>query len=377
MYSGMSGPGTFEIVRLNRRGLATARAATPRSGSGSSPSALSTVPAPSGRPSRLKASVERRMRARRDRPLARSSGSGTNANEIRLPSARAWSSGRTFTGTIALSGRGTSPRESAAARSAPAASARQTSFTVDPAARLTSRTSWRSTTWRTSARLGPMRAFSAEAGAGRRRSSPAASAARLNVPAIRDADARGSPAMRAAPRAARRDSSAPSATTRAASLVAPGAGGASHGTGSSATPFGSTSKSSWATSTAERPSTRAWWILTTSPQRPPDSRGARRISHSGRPRSSGADSTLSQSNSKRWSSSSTPSVPSESTWFVTSKSGSSTQKGSPMPGGGHASRQRKRGTRSRRPAMWRRSRVSVGRDSPAATRNVALHATCM
>ena len=131
------------------------------------------------------------MRASRARPRARSNGSSTNANEMRFPSDSASASVRTFTGTIALSGVGSSPRVSARSRSAPAASARQTSLTVAPATVLTWRTASRSTEWRTSVRRGPMRALSTEAGAGRRRSSPAASAARLSVPAIRDAaDAR-------------------------------------------------------------------------------------------------------------------------------------------------------------------------------------------
>ena len=103
-------------------------------------------------------------------------------------------------------------------------------------------------------------------GGRRLRTSSAASAARLNVPASRDAATRGSPPSerRRAPRAGflgpQRDG--PRRQSRR-----PGAGGASHGTGSSATPFGSTSNSSWATSTADRPSTSAWWILATIPQR--------------------------------------------------------------------------------------------------------------
>ena len=58
-------------------------------------------------------------------------------------------------------------------------------MTVASAAPLARRTSSRSTAWRTSVRRGPIVELSAEAGAGRRRSSPAARAARLSVPAIR------------------------------------------------------------------------------------------------------------------------------------------------------------------------------------------------
>jgi diacylglycerol O-acyltransferase len=58
---------------------------------------------------------------------------------------------------------------------------------VAPDSRLARRTSSSATAWRTSVLRGPMRALSAEAGAGRSRSSPAARAARRSVPAIRDA----------------------------------------------------------------------------------------------------------------------------------------------------------------------------------------------
>ena len=162
-----------------------------------------------------------------------------------MPSAPASSPPRTFTGTIALSGRGSSPRASVSSRSAPAASARQTSLTVPPATARTARTRSSSSAWRTSVRRGPMRAFSIEDGAGRSRSSLVVSAARRNVPAMRRAAEAGSPASRAAPRAARRVSSAPEATASAPRRTLPGAGSGFQRTGSVLTPgSGSASKSS-------------------------------------------------------------------------------------------------------------------------------------
>ena len=188
---------------------------------------------------------------------------------MRLPSAPSSPSPRTDTGTIALSGRGSSPRATLNRRRAPATVARQTSLTVTAPSFLAPSTSSIIRECRTSVRFGPMGALSAEEGAGRSRSSPAASAARRSVPASRVAVARGTVAARAAERALRSDSPAPAASASAASRAVPGAGAALQGAGTAGTASGDVSNSRSATSTADFPSTRAWWIFATTPQRPP------------------------------------------------------------------------------------------------------------
>ncbi len=182
---------------------------------------------------------------------------------------------RTFTGTIAFSAFGVSPRESAVSRSAPATAARQTSFTVVPVAARISATWSKRARWPTRVRLGPIGTLRYDAGAGRRRSSPTANAARRTVSYMRAPPARGVPAILATPRAARSDSAAPPERAPIASLVRPGSGSGTQSGAGAGVASGVTSKRSRATSTAERPSTSAWWNLATMPVPPSAIFGAR------------------------------------------------------------------------------------------------------
>src|SRR5918994_2796378 len=100
-YRGMRGPGTFEIVRLKTRGPATSRAARTLSGLGSCPMEATSASDPVRCWACLSWTVWARMRSTLVSGSRSPTGSSTNANTIRLPSAPSSPCPSTLTGTIA------------------------------------------------------------------------------------------------------------------------------------------------------------------------------------------------------------------------------------------------------------------------------------
>ena len=158
----------------------------------------------------------------------------------------------------------------------------------------------------------------------------------------------------------------------------PGVGLGRHSSpGSACTGSGLESKTSMAKSTAARPSAIAWWSLATIPTRPSSRRGASTICHSGRLRSSGTEKAASVSEAKLARLSDSSSSDSATTCREMSKLVSSTQNGSPKPGGGNASRWRKRGARCSLPRMLSRSELTVGRSRSGWGSKRAHQPTCI
>ena len=202
-----------------------------------------------------------------------------------------------------------------------------------------------------------------------------ASAARRSVP-VRPASP-GDGRHAGEPRAARNGSLGAVANASSAWRAALGAGAGDQCRAALDGASGVVSNSSSASSTADLPSTSAWWILNSSPTRPSSSSGARWMCHSGpvaaqRPRQRRVGQLAEIGGGEP-----APS-PSSVTWRRTSNSGSSTHVGSVTAQRECARRWRKRGTRCSRlsPSPSAARRVGRGADPRAAGRARSTPRAC-
>jgi hypothetical protein len=149
------------------------------------------------------------------------------------------------------------------------------------------------------------------------------------------------------------------------------------GDGVAAGGSGVASSSRLVTSTPLMPSTRQWWVLVTSAQRPPARPCTRASSHSGRERSSRC---AQKSPSQSWSSRSPPGAGSiaRCTWSATSKRSSGTQDGRVSPPvRGDESRARKRGSAARRAPSCSHTRSTLGAPPRGRGSNTIAQPMCM
>ena len=285
-----------------------------------------------------------------------------------------------LTGTIAFSGSGVRPRSSASARRAPAIAARPTSLRVPATPRLTSRTSFKATRCWTSVRRGPSGRFRPDPGACGSRSWESAETSRPASRSASPAVMRGWVAARTTSRAARDVSSAPCSSGSSARCSVVGGASASHGATAGSAPgpaWPSMSIVSSAICSAAAPSAIAWCTRPTTPRRPSASRGTKCSCHSGRPRSSGVESSASRSAAKRSGPTGSSRSVSCTTWAATSKSSSSTQRGSLRPSGAGSRRWRQRGTQPSRRVTRARTSSIDGTAPFSGGEKTALQATCM